>query len=93
MDLGDVNSDLNRLEEECESSIPYSSITSHMLVVHGALFGSVNFPYCHFATDTLFPTFTSDGAPENGKFYQVHRPNNKELTYKTENPYRKGVLH
>ena len=34
--------------------------------------------------------FTSDGASANRKFYQMHRSNNKELAYKTENPYRKG---
>ena len=60
-DLGDINKDLTRLEEECESSIPCSTVASHMLLLMvRSLFRSVNFPYAHFATrnitaDTLFP--------------------------------------
>jgi len=58
-DLGDINNDLNELEE-CRSG-PVGTVASHVLlfIVRG-LFTSVNFPYSHFATksisaDTLFP--------------------------------------
>ena len=45
-DLGDINKDLTRLEEECESSIPCSTVASHMLLLMvRSLFRSVNFPY------------------------------------------------
>ena len=61
IDLGDINNDLNRLEEECQSNPVGSSIATHVLLfmVRG-LFNKVNFPYAHFATksltaDTLFP--------------------------------------
>ena len=59
-DLGDINNDLNRLEQQCQSS-PVGTVASHVLLfmVRG-LFTSVKFPYAHFATksltaDTLFP--------------------------------------
>lgn len=61
MDLGDINNDLNRLEEECQSAPVGSAIATHMLLfmVRG-MFNKVKFPYAHFATktitaDTLFP--------------------------------------
>ena len=55
-DLGEVNNDLDRLEEECQSTPTGSSVASHILL----LMVSVTFPYAHFATrsinaDTLFP--------------------------------------
>ena len=59
-DLGDINNDLNRLEQQCQSN-PVGTVASHVLLfmVRG-LFTSVKFPYAHFTTkrltaDTLFP--------------------------------------
>ena len=62
--LGDINSQLDRVQEQCESeqnSHGHANVASHMLLfmVRG-MFTSLEFPYAHFETrgataDTLYP--------------------------------------
>ena len=60
-DVGDINNQLDKVEQQCQSPKGAHSVATHMLLfmVRG-MFSSLEFPYAHFATrgvtaDSLYP--------------------------------------
>ena len=98
--IGDINQELLRLEQESDHPTVAKQIL--VLMVRGLLF-KLEFPYAHFGTrnlsgDLIYPIVweavrrlelkvicvTADGASNNRKFFRMHNDTKDETTF----PYK-----